>query len=567
MDDAKLLANLPALAWLLMCSGLVFIMQAGFAMVEAGSVRFKNSINVALKNVIDLCCSFAAFFVIGYSLMFGPSVGAMGAELIGTPALFLDGLTAYQPAGSDVYSLFPYASFLFQATFCSTAATIVSGAVAERCRFMAYVLVSIGIAVVIYPIFGHWTWGMGWLADLGYHDFAGSSVVHLLGAGVALAGVQVLGARAGRFATDGAPRRIPASSMPMVAVGVVVLAFGWIGFNGGSAALGKDTATIIIATLLAGCFGGLAVMLLSWAVRGVPQADLILNGLLGGLVAITAGANCVSLPAAAVIGLLGGTAVVVGTWLMDRCRLDDAVGAVAVHGAAGVVGVLCVGVFVDPAWLKANRPDTSQLGFLGVQALGALVCIAWAYLAGLVLWWLVGRLTGLRIGPDEEAVGMNYSEHKVDDPVQELVLSVQSAIDGRPRGFSLDDVREGDLLPLARAVRALVERRTQEREAAVGWAAAAAAVRSDIRDQHGQGMRLGRRTADELAAAQAELTHVHDFLAGGGDGHPAARILADLVAHLRRRLDALAEEVPRTLAHLDRMRAVADRLDGIGTGR
>ena len=426
INAAHVTAALPALAWLLCASALVFFMQAGFTAVEAGAVRHKNSINVALKNVVDLCASFAAFFVVGFSLMLGAGWEPFG--IVGTPRLLLDGVAAVDPAGTDVFTTFPRAMFLFQVTSCSTAATIVSGGVAERCRFLAYVLVSSGVAGVPYPLFGHWVWGGGWLADLGYHDFAGSSAVHLLGAGVTAAGLLVLGPRAGRFADDGSVRRIPASSLPMQALGVFILAFGWIGFNGGSAELGVQTPTIIMATLAAGCFGGLAVKLLVWAARGAPEADLILNGVLGGLVAITAGANCVSLPAAALIGMLGGGAVVFGTWAMQRLRLDDAVGAVPVHGFAGVVGVLAAAVFVDPAWLQANRPGLGQGGFLAVQAVGIAACIGWSFAGGLPLWWLVGRVTSLRIGVDEELVGMNHSEHKVDDALQGLLQATGSAL-------------------------------------------------------------------------------------------------------------------------------------------
>jgi len=556
--DPQVAAKLPALAWLLGCSALVFFMQAGFAAVESGAVRYKNSINVALKNVIDLCCSFAAYFVVGYSLMFGASLGVAGWGLVGTPGFFLDGIKPFDPAGTDVYLMFPLAGFLFQVTFCNTAATIVSGGVAERCRFMAYVLVSFGIGLVIYPIYGHWVWGGGWLSRLGFHDFAGSSVVHVLGAGLTLAGIQALGARAGRYGPDGKPRPIPASSMPLVALGVCFLAFGWIGFNGGSAELGVHTATIIINTLNAGCFGGLAVMLIIWAMRGVPEADLILNGVLGGLVAVTASADIIALPASAVIGLIGGAAVLVGTRLLDRLRLDDAVGAVPVHGFAGAAGVLCTALFADAGWLTSKQLD--RWHFLGIQAIGLAACVSWGWLSGSVLWWVVGRFTALRIGPAEEAVGMNYSEHKVGDPVLELTAALTDHLRGEERSLRLDDVREGDLVPLARVVEQLADRLSAQRRENRAWEQAVNDLRSRLHEQHSQGARAAGVSLTDLDDCRSSLGNVLAFLDQHRDEHVFVPLLHDLVRQLQARLGRAASELPRVQAALDSVRADADRL-------
>ncbi len=558
--DPHVATHLPALVWLLVCSALVFFMQAGFAAVESGSVRWKNSINVALKNVIDLCCSFAAFFVLGYGVMFGASW--MG--LIGAPDLFLASLVSHDPKGTDAFTAFPIAFFLWQATFCATAATIVSGAVAERCRFMAYVIVSIGIGIVIYPVFGHWAWSAGgWLTQLGYHDFAGSSVVHLLGAGISLAGVQMLGARHGRFSADGKPQTIPASSMTMVALGVCFLAFGWIGFNGGSAPLSAETPIIIVNTLIAACFGGLAVMLWIWATRGVPQADLILNGVLGGLVAITASANVVAMPASAAIGLLGGAAVVIGTRLLERWRLDDAVGAIPVHGFAGVCGILATAAFADASWL-AETKKLGRLEFLGIQALGVVVCLAWSYLAGLVLWWITGRMTGLRIGRDEEVVGMNYSEHLVADPVLDLAAAATAAAQGKPATVGLDNVREGDLVPLARAVRALVERQKEASERAGAWSGTLSDLRRVLGELQHVGGTTATTTGEDLRRTRESLDAVAAYLADHRDQDRFVPVLASLVEQLRTRLDAAAAAIPRISGALDRLGEVGGALDRLG---
>jgi ammonium transporter, Amt family len=552
--------HLPALAWLLISSGLVFFMQAGFLAVESGMVRYKNSINVALKNVVDFCTSFVAFLVLGYSFMFSPSADPIG--LIGTPVLFLSDLTLINNAGTDVFTIFPFAFFFFQATFCNTAATIVSGGVAERCRFMAYVLVSIGIGLVIYPIFGHWAWGGGWLMRLGYHDFAGSSVVHLLGAGITLAGVVVLGARAGRFGPDGKPRTIPPSSMPLVALGVMFLAFGWIGFNGGSAELGAQTATIVINTLNAGSFGAIGVMMLTWALRGVPSADIILNGVLGGLVAITANANVVSIPASCVIGLLGGGAVVIGTRLLDHWKLDDAVGAIPVHGFAGVVGVVCTGLFADATWLAETKQMT-RAHFTTVQIIGSITCIAWSFGAGWILWKIVGKSTSLRIGPDEEAVGMNYSEHKVDEPLQQLTAAVIDSASGKRDAQVLDLVRDGELAPLARAIQALIRRQGEQRKESANWAVTLSEVRSMLTQEQHAGGAAARESRSELTDAREAIGDVGKLLERRRLEDPTAAVLLDLVRMLERRLDTTLAALPRIDRSLERVAAGTGRLDDL----
>jgi Amt family ammonium transporter len=394
-DFVNLSAQIQML-WTLACAALVMFMQAGFTCLESGSVREKNSVNVAVKNVTDLCVSFPAFFLLGYAIMFGSDLGG----LFGAPNLFLSNLEGEELTG-----------FFFQAAFCSTTATIVSGGVAERCRFLAYVLVTAAVGLFIYPIFGHWAWGKGFLHALGYHDFAGSSVVHMVGAGVALAGIQILGPREGRFDRMGRPVPMPGSSMPTVALGVMILLFGWIGFNGGSAPLSSQTPVIIVNTVLAGCCGGLGAMLLGWALRGLAPVDLILNGILGGLVAITACADVVRLTPAAAIGVLGGMAVVLGCHLLERLELDDPVGAVPVHGCAGIVGVLSAGLFAHADALAALRMERWHL--IQAQIVGVIVCVAWSYGASYFVWKAVGRLVPLRVGALEESVGMNFSAHEI----------------------------------------------------------------------------------------------------------------------------------------------------------
>ena len=407
--------------WVIVCATLVLFMQAGFLCLEAGSVRNKNTINVALKNIMDFCISFSIFFIIGYSIMFGES---MFNGLFGTPDPFI--------TNADSNTIL---SFLFQATFCSTAVTIVSGAVAERCRFLPYFLISLFIGLVIYPVFGHWVWGGGWLSELGYYDFAGSSVVHMLGAGIALAGIICLGPRKGRFNADGTVQEIPVSNMPMVALGVIILTFGWIGFNGGSASFSNHTATIVTNTLLAACFGGLVAMLTTWAYSGLVQVNMMLNGVIGGLVAITASANVVTPQAAALIGLAGGIIIPVSSHILEKFQLDDVVGAVSAHGTAGIVGILLVPVFITPeAMAEINSGMTVPLtmqSFLMIQALGVFVCAMWSIGVGFIFWMIVKKVTTLRVGEMEEYVGLNYSEHKMSEPLQDLNIATDLVMHNR----------------------------------------------------------------------------------------------------------------------------------------
>jgi ammonium transporter, Amt family len=547
--------DLAKLAWLIVASGLVLLMQAGFAAVESGSVRYKNSINVALKNIIDLCISSAAFFVIGYSMMFGASLTVGGWGIIGTPTLFLSNIDlATTAVGATAM-----AYFLFQMTFCNTAATIISGGIAERCRFMAYVLVTLGVALVIYPIYGHWVWGGGWMAQLKFHDFAGSSVVHLVGAGVTLAGIQVIGARLGRFDAQGKAHRIPASSLPMVSIGVVILIFGWVGFNGGSAPLGPQTATIIVNTLLAACFAGFAAMLMVWAISGLAEADLILNGLLGGLVAITASADVVTPTAAAIIGVIGGAVVVLGCKLMEKLQLDDAVGAVPVHGMAGFAGIVSTAIFCDSSYLATW--DISRGHFILVQVGGAVVCCLWSYLMGLLLWKIVGRMTSLRIGPAEEDVGMNYSEHKVDDPILTLTNAVMSAVAGKEKALSLDNVREGDLIALARSIKALLTRQSHMKENAVHWVSTIENFKHTLFEQQHLGSMSANASLDELKATRACLEHVLEFLRDNHHQTGQTAMLADLINLVQHRITTLTNTLPRIIKNLDAVRHTSGQLD------
>jgi Amt family ammonium transporter len=390
----------PRDIWLLVSIALVLFMQAGFLCLEAGAVRSKNSLNVAIKNFVVEILTTCAFFTCGYALMFGVSwKGVLGID---APALMNVGPERILP-------------FLFQMVFCGTAATIVSGAVAERLRFLPFLLSSTVMASLLYPLYGHWVWGGGWLSRMGYHDFAGSSVVHIMGAGVGLAGILLLGPRKGRFA-NGKTQPMAGENLILSALGTFILFFGWIGFNGGSAPFGLMTGTIVANTLLAGCFAGMTAMSSIWITRGIADVSLIMNGTLGGLVAITACADLVPLQAAPLIGILAGLAVHAATWALERFEIDDAVGAVPVHGACGLLGILATPLFCTKAALAtklAASPLTSRVDWLGVQALGAIVCMGVAVGGGFLTWILIGKLTSLRVSSEGEDIGMNFSEHRL----------------------------------------------------------------------------------------------------------------------------------------------------------
>jgi ammonium transporter, Amt family len=450
------------LMWLMVCTALVFFMQAGFTCLEAGSVRSKNNINVALKNVISFIIAAAVYYILGYALQFGkPWVEG----LIGRPVPALRGIQEQE--------MFV---FLYQMMFCTTAATIVSGAVAERMRFLPYILATGAMGLVIYPIYGNWVWNSdGWMHNLGFHDFAGSSVVHMIGAGVSLAGIIKIGPRRGRFGTDGKPRDISASNVPLVALGTIILVFGWMGFNGGSAPFGAQTGSIVLNTCLGGIFGGVACLLVGWALRGISGAATIMNGILAGLVAITASADIVTAPAACMIGCGGGFAYLLADELLLRFKLDDAVSAVPVHGAAGLTGILLAGVFAKPEYLLSLSATlghpVSRLDVIGIQALGAAVCAMWAYTLGYLMWTVLGRISNLRVTPDEELVGLNYSEHLVRSPSDEII-SYLVARANKDAASHPHDLEGGEYARLVSAVEGWAERIEKERddlEQVRGW--------------------------------------------------------------------------------------------------
>lgn len=380
--------------WTLVAAVLVFLMQAGFALVETGFTRSKNAVNIIMKNFMDVSAGVLVFFVIGFGLMFGTSATGW----FGTDGFFLAGI-------EDPWS---FAFFVFQAVFAATAATIVSGAVAERTKFTGYLVFSILITGVIYPVFGSWAWGSlyngdGWLEGLGFIDFAGSTVVHSIGGWAALAGAIVVGPRADKYDAEGKPRHLAGHSMPLAGLGVFILWFGWFGFNAGSTTAGTtDIALIALNTFLAAGAGAVAAMLVTWIRSGKPDAPMTMNGVLGGLVGITAGcANLV--PGFAILtGLIAGIIVVYATLAIEK-RVDDPVGAIAVHGVCGAWGTLAAGLF--------NAGDMFNGGIIAVQLIGIGAAFLWTFPLSFGVFYLIKRTIGLRVNGDLEKRGLDLYEH------------------------------------------------------------------------------------------------------------------------------------------------------------
>jgi len=383
--------------WTLIAAALVFFMQAGFAMVETGFTRAKNAINIMMKNLMDFSIGSIAFWAIGFGLMFGVS----GTGWFGTSGFFF---SDFKPDG-DPWVL---AFWMFQVVFAATAATIVSGAMAERTKFVGYLVYSAVVSAVIYPIFGSWAWGSlfhgsGWLEGFGFIDFAGSTVVHSVGGWAALAGAIVLGPRLGKYGKDGSIKPIMGHSMTLAALGVFILWLGWFGFNPGSTTTAdKSIAMIFVNTNLAAAAGSITAMFTSWIKFGKPEVGMSLNGALAGLVAITAGCANVAPASAVIIGAIAGIIVVLAVVFFDRIKIDDPVGAVSVHGINGAWGTLAAGIF--------NIGGTSA-SIIGVQLLGIAACFIWTFPLAFILFKVVDKVIGLRVSPEEELEGLDYVEH------------------------------------------------------------------------------------------------------------------------------------------------------------
>jgi Amt family ammonium transporter len=399
--------------WILMCGFMVALMQAGFTCLESGLVRSKNSINVAIKNLIDFCISIAIYTLFGFGIMFGASYSG----LIGTSHFLL----------LDDMSMETFAFFFFQAMFCGTATTIVSGAVAERMRFSGYCFAAIVVAGLIYPIVGHWAWNgtdsggsTGWLGALGFIDFAGSTVVHSVAGWMAFAAILLIGPRVGRFGPEG--KSVEGHSLPISTLGVFLLWFGWFGFNGGSTfELNERVPAIISNTALAGAAGGLTALMVTWRLLGQPVVDRIINGVIAGLVAITASADLMTPVLSLLVGGIGGVICVLGMLLLEKLEIDDAIGAVPAHLFAGIWGTLAVALIApEGAW---GTGLTRWEQFL-VQFQGVLIIGCYCFLTGYIILKTINRWIPLRVSADDERIGLNVVEHGASTSILDLIIQM-----------------------------------------------------------------------------------------------------------------------------------------------
>ncbi len=406
-------------AWVLIAAALVFFMQAGFAILESGLTRAKNAGNIIMKNLMDFCIGIPIYWFVGFGIMFGTG------SLVGGIDLFTRGdYSTVTPDGVPFYAF-----FIFQTVFCATAATIVSGAMAERTDFRAYCIYSAIISLIVYPVSGHWIWGGGWLADMGFHDFAGSCAVHMVGGCAALVGAIVLGPRIGKYDKNGKPRAIPGHNLTMAALGVFILWFCWFGFNGGSTVamegttvaaggvgeitMGALAGSVFSTTNLCAAVATIVAMMFTWIKYKKPDVSMSLNGTLAGLVMVTASTDCIDMYGAAIEGIIAGIAVVVGIEFIDKVlKVDDPVGAVGVHGVNGFLGTLCVGLF-STGQNGVGKGLFYGGGFtqLGIQALGIICVLAWVGVMMTITFTILKHTVGLRVAPEIEIAGLDQAEH------------------------------------------------------------------------------------------------------------------------------------------------------------
>lgn len=428
--------------WTLFGAALVFFMQAGFAMVETGFTRAKNAGNIIMKNLMDFAIGTVVFWFLGFGIMQNAGNG------------FIGGVDLFIGKGLADGGYTSFTTVIFQTVFCATAATIVSGAMAERTKFSSYCIYSLIISLVIYPISGHWIWGGGWLAELGFHDFAGSTAVHMVGGTAALVGAKILGPRIGKYDKNGKPKAIPGHSLTLGALGCFILWFCWFGFNGASTVAMLDftapddaanilgvvssgsatvASRVFVTTNLAAAVATVVTMIFTWIKYKKPDVSMTLNGSLAGLVAITAGCDVVTPTGAAIIGAVAGILIVVAVEFVDGVlKIDDPVGAVGVHFANGAVGTILTGLFAyyAPGSCEIERAGLLYGGgfhFLGIQCLGVIVVIAWVVVTMAIVFYAIKKTVGLRVSAHEEIVGLDIEEHGLTSSYADFMPSVVAA--------------------------------------------------------------------------------------------------------------------------------------------
>ena len=458
--DIMELATSMDVGWTLVAAALVFFMQAGFAMVETGFTRAENAGNIIMKNLMDFSLGTPIFWILGFGIMFGAA-----SPFFGGFDFFADGVVG---EGYD------WTTLIFQTVFCATAATIVSGSMAERTKFSAYCIYSMIISAVIYPVSGHWIWGGGWLAELGFHDFAGSTAVHMVGGVAALIGAAILGPRIGKYTKDGKARAIPGHSLTLGALGCFILWFCWFGFNGGSTVAlsggGAEVASrVFVTTNMAAAVATVTVMCITWIRYKKPDVSMTLNGSLAGLVAITAGCDVVTPFGSVIIGICAGFAVVFGIEFVDqKLKVDDPVGAVGVHCINGALGTILTGLFA-----YYNGTEVEPLGvfygggfhFFGIQVLGVVAVIAWVAITMTIVFNIIKHTIGLRVSEAEEIMGLDKPEHGLSSAYADFMPVVPTVL-GTKAGETAAKIK--DTIPVAVEKAVPVTKVTTEGTAAAG---------------------------------------------------------------------------------------------------
>ena len=436
--------------WVLLGAALVFFMQAGFSMCEAGFTRAKNTGNILMKNLMDFCIGTPCFWLVGFGIMFGTGTALFGK----IDPMIMGDYSSILPAGVPLWA---YA--IFQTVFCATSATIVSGSMAERTKFSAYCIYSAAISLIIYPISGHWIWGGGWLAQLGFHDFAGSTAVHMVGGVCACIGAAILGPRIGKYGKDGKPKAILGHNLTFAALGVFILWFCWFGFNGAST-VGMDSdaqvsraGLIFFNTNLAAAVACVTTLIFTWIRYGKPDVSMTYNAALAGLVGITAGCDTVSPLGAAIMGLIFGLVMVLAIEFFDKkAKIDDPVGAISVHGVCGALGTILLGLFSTGGVAEADGTLPVMQGlfygggfkFLGIQALGVVSVIAYVGIVITIVFLVLKHTIGLRVSPEEEIEGLDPTEHGLPTAYAGFAME--------PDTSSLDYVAEMGDVPVSKAV-------------------------------------------------------------------------------------------------------------------
>ena len=449
MTDKQLFA-----VWFLIGAALVFWMQAGFAMVEAGFTRAKNTGNIIMKNLMDFCIGTVTFILIGFGLLMGEDL----IGFIGKPGFDL--FTSYQN--------FDFSSFVFNLVFCATTATIVSGAMAERTKFLSYCVYSGVISAVIYPIEAHWIWGNGWLSQLGFHDFAGSCAIHMVGGISALIGAKILGARIGKFKKDKNGKvkvgAFPGHNIALGALGVFILWLGWYGFNGAAATSVEQLGSIFLTTTVAPALATVTCMIFTWVKYGKPDVSMCLNASLAGLVAITAPCDVTDALGAIIIGIVSGLLVVFGVWLLDyKLHIDDPVGAVAVHMMNGIWGTIAVGLFATdsaPGYAVANASGTKLVGLfygggfelLGLQLIGFAAVASWTVVTITITFLAIKKIFGLRVSREEEITGLDATEHNMPSAYAGFSMIPEYIEEGEAPVFVSGDTPVAEAIPVKKVL-------------------------------------------------------------------------------------------------------------------